>query len=348
MAVSGADGARPAEAGRTGYDAGMSIRWGIIATGGIAHAFTADLVANGHTVQAVGSRSQAGADAFAAEYGIPAAHPSYAALVADPLVDVVYVSTPHPFHAANAHLALDAGKHVLIEKAFTLTAAEARSLVDHAQTAGLLVMEAMWTRFLPHMVRIREILAAGTLGDGHTLMADHCQNLPGDPAHRLNALELGGGALLDLGVYPISFAHDLFGAPETILATATFKATGADTQIATIFRYAGGQMATTLSASDTLGPNTASILGTLGRIDIDAVWYSPTTFRVIDADGELLETFTTGPLHGRGLYFEAEEMERLIGAGATESAVMPAEESVAIMQTLDAVRAQIGLRYPGE
>ncbi|MFO7690896.1 MAG: Gfo/Idh/MocA family oxidoreductase [Cryobacterium sp.] len=326
----------------------MSIRWGILATGGIAHAFTADLVATGHTVQAVGSRSQHTADAFAAEHGIPAAHASYAALVADPLVDVVYVSTPHPFHAANAHLALDAGKHVLIEKSFTLNAAEARGIVDHARKAGLLVMEAMWTRFLPHMVRIREILAAGTLGDVHTLMADHCQNLPADPAHRLNALELGGGALLDLGVYPISFAHALFGTPETVLATATFKPTGADAQVATIFRYPGGQIATTLAASDTLGPNTASILGTRARIDIDAVWYTPTTFRVIGSDGVLLETFTTGPLPGRGMYLEADEMERLITAGSMTSAVMPAEESVAIMQTLDTVRAQIGLRYPGQ
>jgi len=323
------------------------IRWGILATGGIAHAFTEDLILTGHTVQAVGSRSQDSADAFAAKFGIPNAHAGYEALVNDPAVDVVYVSTPHPFHFDNATLALNAGKHVLVEKSFTVTAGEARALVALGASKGLLVQEAMWTRFLPHMVRIREIIAAGTLGDVHTLIADHTQDLPDDPAHRLNSLELGGGALLDLGVYPISFASDLFGAPESILASASFKATGADAQVATIFRYADGQIATTISASDTTGPNTASILGTEGRIDIDAVWYAPTTFRVLNSRNEVTETYVSEVI-GRGMHFEATEVEQLILAGKTTGEILSGAESVAIMATLDAVRAQIGLRYPGE
>ncbi|MDH6235856.1 Gfo/Idh/MocA family oxidoreductase [Cryobacterium sp. CG_9.6] len=323
------------------------IRWGILATGGIAHSFTEDLVLTGHTVQAVGSRSQQSADAFAAELGIPNAHASYEALVNDPEVDVVYVSTPHPFHAQNATLALNAGKHVLVEKSFTLNAREARAVVDLGREKNLLVQEAMWTRFLPHMVRIREILAAGTLGDVHSLMVDHTQDLPDDPAHRLNALALGGGALLDLGVYPISFASALFGTPQTILASASFKPTGADAQVATIFRYAGGQMATTLSASDTKGPNTASILGTDGRIDIDSVWYAPTTFRVLNSANEVTETFVSDVV-GRGMQYEATEVEELIAAGKTTGEILSAEESVSMMATLDAVREQIGLSYPGE
>ena len=288
------------------------IRWGILATGGIAHAFADDLMKNGHHVQAVGSRTPGAADAFAAEFGIPTAHSSYEALVGDVDVDVVCVATPHPFHAANARLALEAGKHVLIEKSFTLNAAEARQIVDLGVRENLLVMEAMWTRFLPHMVRIREIIAAGTLGEVHTLIADHCQNLPSDPAHRLNALELGGGALLDLGVYPLSFASSLFGAPQSVVATATFKPTGADAHVATLFRYPGGAIASTMSVSDSVGPNTAVIIGPLGRIEIDAIWYAPTTFRVYSAAGELLESFATGELTGRGMYFEAREVERLI------------------------------------
>ncbi|TFD06463.1 Gfo/Idh/MocA family protein [Cryobacterium sp. TMT1-66-1] len=324
------------------------IRWGILATGGIAHLFTNDLVQNGHTVQAVGSRSQASADAFAAEFSIPTAHSSYADLVNDPEVDAIYVSTPHPFHAEHARLALNAGKHVLIEKPFALNAREARQIVDLAASRGVLVMEAMWTRFLPHMARIREVLAAGTLGDVRSLLADHTQDLPDDPAHRLNSLTLGGGALLDLGVYPVNFAHAVFGVPDTILASASFKATGADAQVATIFRYAGGQIATTFSASDTLGPTTASIIGTSGRIDIDSVWYSPTEFRVLDNLGAVLETFVPTEFAGRGMHFEAVEVEALIRAGRISSDIMPAEESVAILETLDAVRAQIGLRYPGE
>lgn len=324
-----------------------AIRWGILATGGIARAFTNDLVLNGFTVKAVGSRSQESANAFAEKFGIPNAHASYEALVADPDVDIIYISTPHPFHAANAALALNAGKHVLIEKPIALNAREAREIMDLAASKNLLVLEAMWTRFLPHMVRIREILASGVLGDVHTLIADHTQDLPDDPSHRLNSLELGGGALLDLGIYPISFASELFGKPETILATATFKETGADAQVATLFRYAGGQIASTLSASDTKGPNTATILGTEARIDIDEVWYSPTTFRVINSADEVLESFEAEIL-GRGMHFEAAEAEQLIQAGLISGQILSTDESVAIMETLDAVREQIGLRYPGE
>ncbi|MCU1442845.1 MAG: oxidoreductase [Cryobacterium sp.] len=324
-----------------------AIRWGILATGGIARAFTSDLVLNGFSVQAVGSRSQESADAFAVEYGIPTAHPSYEALVADPDVDIVYISTPHPFHADNAALALNAGKHVLIEKPITLNAREARGIMDLAKAKNLLVLEAMWTRFLPHMIRVREILAAGTLGDVHTLILDHTQDLPDDPEHRINSLALGGGALLDLGIYPISFASDVFGRPETILASASFKDTGADAQVATIFRYPGGQIASTLSASDTKGPNTASILGTEGRIDIDAVWYSPTSFRVLNSSNEVLEEFDS-EVRGRGMHFEAAEAEQLIRAGRISGDILSTDESVAIMETLDIIREQIGLRYPGE
>jgi len=323
------------------------IRWGILATGGIAHSFARDLVDDGHTLTAVGSRSQESADAFAAEFGIPNAHPSYEALAADPEVDIVYVSTPHPFHAENAELLLRAGKHVLIEKPITLNAAEAERVTDLAAERGLLVLEAMWTRFLPHVARIREIIAAGTLGEVRSFTADHRQKLPDDPAHRINALELGGGALLDLGIYPISFAAHLFGTPREIQAAASFKETGADAQVATLFRYADGQVATTLSASDSRGPNTASIVGTAARIDLDEVWYTPTDFRVVAADGTVLETWTN-EVTGRGMQFQAREAERLLAAGQIAGDILSPSESVSIMRTMDEIRAQIGLVYPGE
>lgn len=323
------------------------LRWGILATGGIAHAFTNDLKLNGFTVQAVGSRSQEAADTFAARFEIPTAHASYEALAADPDVDVVYVSTPHTMHAANARLMLEAGKHVLVEKPITLNAREAREIADVAAERGLLLLEAMWTRYLPHMARIREIIAEGTLGEVRSLIADHTQKLPEDPAHRINALELGGGALLDLGIYPISFSWDLFGAPLTIQSTAAFKDTGADAQIATIFGYDGGRIASMLSASHTLGSNTASILGTAARIEIDQVWYTPTTFRVIGADGAVLEEFRS-EVTGRGMHFQAEAVERLVASGDLRGDVLTIDDSVAIMGTLDAIREEIGLRYPGE
>ncbi len=325
----------------------MTLRWGIIGTGGIARQFTSDLLLTGHTVSAVGSRTKESAERFAADFNLAGAHPSYEELVADPAVDLVYVATPHPFHYANAALALEAGKHVLVEKPFTLNAVQAQRLVSQAASRGLLVLEAMWTRWLPHMVRLREIVAAGTLGDIRSMSADHTQLLPSDPGHRLNALELGGGALLDLGVYPISFASSLFGAPQSVQASATLRDTGADTQVATIFRYAGGQIATTYSASVTRGPNVAAVLGTEGRIEIDPVWYTASGLRVYDSAGTLVENFRPD-VPGRGMQFQAVEAERLVSAGQIASDILPPSETVTIMATLDNIREQIGVRYPGE
>jgi predicted dehydrogenase len=328
-------------------DMAGTIRWGILGTGFIAHLQVADLVANGFSVTAVGSRSQESADAFAAEFGIPTAHASYDDLVADPNVDIVYVSTPHPFHAENALLALRAGKHVLIEKPFTLNADEAREVVQAAADANLVVLEALWTRFLPHLARIREIIAAGTLGEVRSLIADHGQNLPKDPQHRINNRELGGGALLDLGIYPVSLAFDLFGSPETVHAIAAKTATGVDRQTAMVFGYRDGQQALLHASLDTAGPNTASIIGTEGRIEIDSVWYSPTTFTVFDSTGAVIERYEQAVEH-RGMQFQAWEAERLIDAGLTSGEILAPEESVRIMETLDEVRRQIDLVYPGE
>ena len=323
------------------------IRWGILATGWIAELFVKDLLLTGHRVTAVGSRSQTKADQFAKAFGIARAHGSYEALVADPEVDIVYIATPHPHHAATAKLALNAGKHVLVEKPFTLNAVEAAEVVDLAQSKGLVALEAMWTRFLPHMRHLREIIAAGVIGEVRSITADHRQKLPDDPGHRLNDLALGGGALLDLGIYPISFTWDVLGKPLTIHAAASFRDTGADAQVATLFHYANGAMATTLSSSDSAGPNRAAVVGTKGRIEIDRVWYSPTILRVYDNDNQVTEQFD-GAVEGRGMQFQADEAERLIAAGLTTGTILPAAETVAIMATLDEVRAQIGLRYPQE
>jgi predicted dehydrogenase len=323
------------------------IRWGILATGGIAHTFAKDLIDDGHEIAAVGSRTQERADAFADEFGIPTAHGSYEDLVADDDVDVVYVATPHPEHAANAQLALSAGKHVIIEKPFTLNAVEARRVVDLAAERNLLVMEAMWTRFLPHVERIRSLVSRGILGDVREFAADHQQLLPSDPHHRINALELGGGALLDLGIYPISFASLLFGEPQTVHAAARFRSTGADAATHALFGYGDRALATVRCASDLRGANTATITGTRARIELDAVWYTPTNFRLIDPHGEVMEEYKTR-ITGRGMQFQAREAERLIEAGRTSSDLMPAEESVAIMRTMDAVRERIGLVYPQE
>ncbi|RFA22571.1 Gfo/Idh/MocA family protein [Subtercola boreus] len=325
----------------------QGLRWGILGTGGIAASFAADLLANGLQLTAVGSRSQVSADEFAGRFGSPTAHASYEALASDPDVDVVYVATPHPFHEQNALLAIRSGKHVLVEKSFTVNEREAQAIADAAAAAGVVVLEAMWTRFLPHMVRIREIIAAGTLGDVRTVIADHTQKLPSDPAHRINAPELGGGALLDLGIYPVSFAVDVLGLPTRVIATSSPTETGVDRQTAIVLEHDGGRQSVLHTALDTAGPTAASVLGTEGRIDIDRIWYAPTTFRVIDSQQNVIEEFDH-PVVSRGMQYQAWEFERVVASGEHESPLLPVAESVAIMGVLDEVRRQIGLVYPGE
>lgn len=323
-----------------------TVRWGILGTGGIAALQTSDLIQNGFTVTAVGSRSQESADAFATKWSIATAHPSYEALVADENVDAIYVSTPHPFHYENALLALNAGKHVLVEKPFAMNAAQAAEVVERAAQKSLVVLEAMWTRYLPHMIRIRQLLKDGALGELRTLISDHSQNLPKDPTHRINDPALGGGALLDLGIYPVSFSFDVFGAPTAIHASGTMTATGVDAQTTMIFEYEGNKRALLVTALDALGPNTTTITGTEGRIEIDAVWYCPTRFVRFDKDNNVVEEFDEKVI-GRGMHFQALELERLVASGEIANDILSPAQTVAIMQTLDEVRRQIGLTYDG-
>jgi predicted dehydrogenase len=323
------------------------LRWGILATGGIARAQTGDLLANGFTVTAVGSRSLDKAQAFAEEFGIPHAHGSYEDLVADPEVDIVYVATPHSHHHADATLALTAGKHVLVEKAFTLNARQAQELVDLATSKGLVILEAMWTRFLPHMVRLRELISEGVIGDLRTVIADHTQSLPQNPEHRLQNLELGGGALLDLGIYPVSFAWDILGQPETVTAISMPTATGADQQTSILLSFPGQAQAVLTTSLDAAGPNRAAVIGTKGWVEIDGTFYKPTSFSVYATDGTLVERYESS-VEGRGMQFQAREIERLVTEGALAGEILPPSESVAIIATLDEVRRQIGLHYPNE
>ncbi len=324
------------------------LRWGIIGTGWIATAFAKDLqLLEDAELVAVGSRAQDTADAFGAKVGARNRHPSYESLVTDPEVDAVYVSTPHPGHHDATRLALQAGKPVLCEKPFMLNAAEADDVIGLARSRSLFLMEAMWARFLPHMVRVREILAAGTLGRIVTVQADHGQWFAYDPEHRLFAPRLGGGALLDLGVYPVSFASSVLGAPDRVTAVADMTDTGVDGQTSLLLQYAGGAQAVLTTTLWGAGPNRAAIVGTDARIEIDGTWYTPTSFSVLDRDDQLLERFDEPPV-GHGLRYQAAEVARCLRAGLTESPVLPLDESRSIMATMDEVRRQIGLVYPGE
>lgn len=316
----------------------VTLRWGVIGTGRIAHTFATDLRhVEECEIVAVGSRSMECADAFAIEYAVPHRYGTYEELVADPDVDVVYVATPHPMHFANATLALEHDKPVLVEKAFTMTADEARALVALARERSLFMMEAMWSRFLPHTEAIRALLREGALGDIVAVHADHGQWFERDPAFRLFAPELGGGALLDLGIYPVSFASMILGAPDRVTGMVDPTFTGVDGQSSMLFGYRGGAQAVLTCTSSARSATRASIVGTDARIEIDSDFYAPTAFSLIPRNGDIRRfMFETV---GRGLHYQAREVARCIAAGALESEIMPLDETVAIMETMDAIRA---------
>jgi predicted dehydrogenase len=324
-----------------------SLGWGILGTGLIAGIFAEDLRGASLRVAAVGSRTASSARAFAEAHAVPRSHGDYATLVADPTVDIVYVATPNSLHREHALLAIAAGKHVLVEKPFALNAAQAREVADAAATAGVAVMEAMWTRFLPHMGRIRELVRGGALGDVRAVLADHGQSLPGDPTHRVNAASLGGGALLDLGIYPLAFAIDMLGLPERVLAHAAPTGTGVDGQTAMITVHDGGRQGVSYSALATRSAVRASVLGTEARIEIDPWWYNATSFSLITPDDAVRERFSL-EVTGRGMQYEAIEFERIVHAGLRESPLLPLAETVQIAAAMDQIRAQIGVRFPGE
>jgi predicted dehydrogenase len=331
-------------------DARMSdrIRWGVIGTGLIASRFAGDLVLlDDAEVVAVGSRAQETADAFGDRFSVPHRHASYEALVEDSEVDAVYVSTPHPGHHAATRLALEAGKAVLCEKPFMLNAAEADDVITLARERRVFLMEAMWTRFLPHMVRLREILAAGTLGRLVGVQADHGQWFPYDVEHRLFAPSLGGGALLDLGVYPVSFASSVLGPPTSITAVSDPAETGVDGQTTVVLRCAGATQAVLTTTLWAVTPCRATVVGTDARVEVDPTWYVPTSFTVLSRHDEVLERFDE-PRVGHGLRYQAAEVGRCLREGLTESPVLPLDESRSVMVTMDEVRRQVALTYPGE
>lgn len=325
----------------------MTVRWGVIGTGGIARSFVGDCARAGVAFVAVGSRTRESAQSFATEFGIPRAHGSYADLVADPEVDAVYVATPHSRHAEDALLAIEAGKHVLVEKAFTITADEAQRVVDAARARGVVVMEAMWTRFLPQMTMLRQVVAEGRIGRPRIVEASHHQALPSDPSHRLNDPALGGGAILDLGVYPISFAIDVLGAPTAVAAAGTLSDRGVDTQMGIVMTHDGGAQSLVHFALDVRSPNTASVIGDDGRIDLDATWYTPTTWRIRDRDGAVVEEFDSRE-ELTGYAHEVRAFEAMVTSGDHEATAMTPDGTIAVMRAMDEARRQVGVRYAAD
>ena len=323
------------------------VNWGILGPGRIAHSFAAGLRdAAGARLVAVGSRAAARAEAFAAQYGAAQAHGSYAALAADPAVDAIYVATPHPQHASACRICLDAGKHVLCEKPLAVNAAEARAMAACARDRGVLLMEGMWTRFIPAIAALRTLLQAGEIGMPALLQCDLAFAAEVDPASRLFAPELAGGALLDIGVYCVAFASMVLGTPDTVACSAHLGATGVDERTAVALSHPSGAVAALLCGITVRSPQVATIYGSEGYVTVASPFWC----------GEQLTVHLTGaapeerryPRRGNGFNYEAEHFMELVRAGATDSPIMPLAESITISETLDAARRRIGLRYPFE
>lgn len=324
------------------------IKWGIIGPGSISRKFATGLQAlDDATLYAVASRSQDKADAFGDEFGAEKKYNNYEALVNDPDVDAVYIGTPHTFHKPHTLMCLNAGKPVLCEKPFAVNAAEAREMVALAREKNIFLMDAVWTRYFPVMIKLRELLAAGAIGDVMLVQADFGFRMGSVmPEHRLFNPDLAGGALLDVGVYPIQFASMVYGKqPESIVSQATLGTTGVDEVSVSVFKYSDYEMATITTAIRMNTLHEVRVFGTEGIISIPD-WWHPTEMTV-QAKGQPSETHTFD-LDGNGYNYEAAEVGRCIRAGLTESDVMPWAESIAIMETMDTIRAQWGLTYPSE
>jgi predicted dehydrogenase len=323
------------------------IRWGIIGTGRIAAHFADGLaVLPDAALVAVGSRAQESADAFGDRFDISRRHASYEALAEDPEVDVVYIATPHPFHQENSILCLRAGKAVLCEKPFAINAGQAQAVIDLAREEGLFLMEAMWTRFLPTMRKLRELLAAETIGPVQMMSADFGFRSEFDPTSRLFDPALGGGALLDVGVYTLSLAEMTLGPPARITSMAHIGETGVDEQAVVVLGFGSGQMALLSASVRTTTSQEATLLGTEGQIKVHAPWWQSQKLSLtLSGQGtEVLEL----PFAGNGYQYEAQAVMDCLRERMQQSAVMPWDETLSVMRTMDRVRAQWGLRYPME
>ncbi|MFC4035207.1 Gfo/Idh/MocA family protein [Streptomyces polygonati] len=328
------------------------IRWGILATGGIAATFTEALLSMPDAeVVAVGSRSEAGAKAFAERYDIPRAYGSWAGLAADDAVDVVYVATPHSAHRAAAGLCLEAGRAVLCEKAFTINTREARELVDLATTRGLFLMEAMWTYCHPLVRHMAAMIADGAIGEVLDISAHF--GFVGDfgPEHRMRDPKQGGGAVLDLGVYPVSFAQLLLGEPDEVQAVARHTPEGVDDNTGILLGWNSGASATLSCTFTAETGSPATISGSEGRIEIAEEFFRPSSFTLHRRGEDTPQVVRLADIHpdpdSGTMRHEAAEVMRCLRAGEKQSPLVPLAGSLAVMTTLDRIRERIQVRYAG-
>ena len=321
----------------------MTVNWGIAGTGRMADVFVSDFEhAADAKVVAVGSRRPGSAKEFAEKHAIPAAHGSYRHLVDDPDVDVIYIATPHPQHLGLARAAIEAGKGVLVEKAFTATYDGAVEVVELARQKQVFCMEAMWTRFQPVVVRARELIAAGEIGEVIMVQADLGAFRQYEPADRLFALELGGGVVLDLGVYVISIAQHFLGNPDRVTATGRRYPNGADASASILMSYDDGRSASVIASLESECGRRAVIIGTKGSIELAPQFHHSTKLIIRRNNGEPEEI--DAPAKGRGYAHEIDEVNRCIAEGRTESDVMSLDDTLAVQDVMQQTLEQLGIQ----
>jgi len=319
------------------------LRWGFLGTGGIAASMATDLVHSNNMLYAVAARDADRAAAFAARFGARQSYGAYRSLVEDPEVDIVYVATTHPFHREQALMAIEAGKHVLIEKPLALNAAHALEVLTAARDKGVFAMEAVWMRANPLILKARDLVARGVIGDVVAVHADFSIEVPFDPTHRLYDLSNGGGALLDLGIYPIHFAWLFLGHPDFQQVLGTLSPTGSDAIVALQWGYTSGAVAQLRAATTAWTPGRATIAGTTGSISAEPWFLNPECLVVTTSEGE-------SRVEGGGTTYgpQIEEVERCLREGLLESPLAPHADTIAVLELIDRARADLGVRYPSE
>jgi predicted dehydrogenase len=329
----------------------MRTRWGILGPGRIARTFARDLqLVPGAEAAAVGSRSMERAGAFARELGFARAYGSYAELLADDSVDAVYVASPHALHVQHVTAALEAGKHVLCEKPVTLRATDAEQLFALAVRHGRLVMEAMWTACHPVVRAVAQLVREGILGTPRHLHAELGFVVDAAPEDRLLDMELGAGALLDMGIYPLTFAHLLLGEAEQLTATAALSDSGVDLDIAVAGRYPGSAVATMTASMTSWSSRRAELATDQGRLVLEDFHHPDhgSFTRTGDEGRGPLRIEGSEPVIGRGYAHEVIEFQRCLAEGLLESPLVPHAQTLAIMRQMDGLRAQVGVHYPGD
>lgn len=321
-----------------------SVRWGIVGPGRIAENVMGDFgrVPNAEVV-AVASRSGDRARAFAGRHGIGRAYGSYRELIADPDVDVLYIATPHPQHLAIGVAAARAGKGMLVEKAFTATFAGAQALVEAARANHVFAMEAMWTRFQPAIVQARGLLADGAIGEVRSVQVDLGVVRAFDPSDRVFGYDLGGGAMLDLGVYLVSFAQLVLGTPTSVAALGSLEPSGVDAAVSLLLGFPDGRTATLMCSLHSPMPGHARVFGSTGWIDVPPRFHHPRSV-ILHRDGAEPEQFECPPI-GAGYAHELIEVTECVAAGRTESALMPLADTLAVQRVLDDALGQLGIRF---